>query len=80
MADFAAVRDEKGDVAGLWLKSSADAKDPIYLATLLLRSGVPQETSAKVFSGDYRVVANNLDAKGGVFLMFGTSAAPGEAR
>ena len=74
MADFSEVKDNNGNVCGLWLGNPRDANDHVYLTVLMMRLGVPQDTCARVMGGDRRVVANTVDGRGGCFVMFGSAA------
>lgn len=75
MADFSDVKDKDGKVCGLWINDPKDANDPVYLAVLMMRLGVSQETCARVMAGGGQVVANTVDNKGGCFVMFGPEPA-----
>jgi hypothetical protein len=78
MADFSEVKDKDGKVCGLWISDPKDANDPVYLAVLMMRLGVPQDACARVMAGGGRVVANTVDNKGGCFVMF-DSAPPADS-
>jgi hypothetical protein len=71
MPDFSLVKDKAQNMCGLWVSNPADARDRVYLCTLLLRSGAADNLSQAVMTGEYRVEPNTVDGKGGCFVMFG---------
>ncbi|MER7663990.1 hypothetical protein [Streptomyces sp. NPDC096193] len=71
--DYARVLDESDAVAGLWLRNPHHARDPLLIDTLLHRFDQPH-----LMGADNRVVANTVDGKAGLFVMFGGRRAPGE--
>jgi len=87
MADYSFVKDPNGKIAGMWLRDKGLSRNTMYLITLLrkhqdLLAEVPMPISDEliktVTSQNYRVVPNNFDQKGGCFIMFGQTLAPGE--
>jgi hypothetical protein len=76
LADYSFVRDEKGEVSGVWLRDEAQAQNQELLLALLLKHGVPPTGML----GGFRVVSNTYDDSGGCFVMFGQAPAPGESR
>lgn len=74
MSDFSFVKDQSGRVCGLWVKDRTDAEDRAYLITLFLRGGL----NPTALSAGHRIVPNTVDSKGGVFVMLGSTKAPGE--
>lgn len=74
MADFSFVKDQNGNVSGLWVKNRADAEDQVYLITLFIRGGLSTEAIAV----GHRIVSNTVDSNGGFFVMLGAARAPGE--
>jgi len=87
MADYSFVKDPNGQVVGLWLRDTELSRSTAYLVTLLkkhqgrlaeVRMSVSDDLIKMVISQNYRVVTNNFDQKGGCFVMFGQTLAPGE--
>lgn len=74
MADFAFIKDQNGNVKGIWVKNRADADDQVYIMTLFMRGGL----STDAITGGYRIVSNTVDSNGGYFVMLGSARAPGE--
>ena len=73
MADYSMVKDQSGDVCGLWLRDSRAASDAQLLAALLIKHDLPDELGVAVMTGSYRVVANTVDDAGGCFVMIGST-------
>ncbi|MFD3440252.1 hypothetical protein ACFWU3_22370 [Streptomyces sp. NPDC058685] len=71
--DYARVLDESGAVAGLWLRNPHHARDTLMIDALLHKLDQPG-----LMGTAHRVVANTVDGKGGLFVMFGGRRAPGE--
>lgn len=75
MAEFSFVQDRNGKVLGLWVADRGAIEQPGLLEALLAR----QEQTAGLLGQPRRVVPNSYDNKGGFFVMFGSTPAPGEA-
>ena len=74
MGDYSFVKDQGGNVCGIWVREPSNAQNLVFLTTLLLKHGHSTDT----LTGGYRVVPNSFDANGGCFVMFGSARAPGE--
>ena len=73
--DYAFVRDQTGEVLGVWLRIP---KEREWLEMLCIKHSLSMDIFTIIMLGDYRVVSNTFDQKGGCFVMFGSSLAPGE--
>ena len=71
MGDYALVKDEDGDVRGVWLQDEAKAENRPLLAALLAKHEI-------ILPEKVRVVTNTHNDNGGCFCMFGKARAPGE--
>ena len=78
MGDYAFVRGPGEEVLGLWLADPSTARNKMVMQMYLMKHS-QTEPMSYLTSGDFRVVPNTVDNKGGVFVMFGTTPAPGEA-
>lgn len=76
MADYSLVKDESGNVCGIWLKDPTNLDKTGYIETLLVKNcgHLLNDYLAK----RYRKVQNNYDSAGGCFVMFSSAKAPGE--
>lgn len=77
MDDYSLVNDSTGDICGIWLCDSSKANNKNIVAMLLIKHG-GNNLAESVLLGDFRIVPNSFDEKGGVFMMFGSELAPGE--
>ena len=80
MAEFAVVRGAGKTVSGLWLAHPSMVYKRDFLLAILKKVEASQEVIDLLMSGDYRMVSNTFDGRGGVFVMFGSAQAPHEAR
>lgn len=77
--DYCFVRDQNENILGLWFQSSSEIGNGKELAILLLHGGAPEDVAQLAYLGEFRVVPNISDGRGGVFVMFGSAPAPGQA-
>jgi hypothetical protein len=78
MREFRLVKDQNGQVRGLWLRHQAHAQERRFIAALLVELELPKELVGAVLMRDYRVVPNTFDNREGYFVMLETALAPGE--
>ena len=78
IGNFSLVKDQYANVIGLWFLNHDDVKDMHNIATVMTMKGLPENSIETVLIGNYRVVENNYDSKGGYFVMLGDFPAPGE--
>jgi hypothetical protein len=89
MADYSFVKDPNGQVVGMWLRDKELPQDTMHLMIITLlkkhqgrlaevRMPISDDLLKMVTSQNYRVVPNDFDQKGGCFVMFGQTLAPGE--
>ena len=71
MADYALVKDEDGEVHGLWLREADKADNKSLVTALLSKHDITMPDKV-------RVIPNSYNDKGGAFCMFGSAKAPGE--
>ena len=76
MADYSWVKDEKGNVVGIWLRDPSALNRPGTVETLLVMQN--PDLLNVYLAKNYRTVANRYDESGGCFVMFKGSKAPGE--
>jgi hypothetical protein len=74
MADYSFVKDNRGEVHGIWLRDTSQANNKSILIALMTKHG---HSLAGIARGT-RVVPNRFDGSGGCFVMFGSDKAPGE--
>jgi hypothetical protein len=79
---YSYVRNERHQVRGVWLSYEPRAVDVEGDVDALLARGIndgllPEDEAADLF-GPRRVVPNRYDDRGGIFVMFGSTRAPGE--
>jgi len=88
MAGYSLVKDQNGDVCGFWLQDPEEwlsdaegegAMKYLKLQMLTIKHRLPQEVFSAILEGNFRLVPNKVDSKGGKFLMFGSTTAPGES-
>lgn len=77
MGDYSFVETQDGEIVGMWIGDSRIIKRK-HLIQMLLAKHQLLDMLERFSSGRYRVVPNTYDNKGGCFLMFGSSIAPGE--
>ena len=73
MEAYQYLRDENQKICGLWLANPEDANGT-FIAMLLLKVDAPEAVR-----DGYRIAPNTLDNKGGCFVLFGSTNAPGES-
>jgi hypothetical protein len=89
MADYSFVKDPNGQIVGMWLRDKELPRDTMHLMIITLlkkhqgrlaeaRMPISDDLLKMATSQNYRVVPNNVDQKGGCFVMFGQTLAPGE--
>ena len=79
MGDYSFVKDNSGNVYGIWLREPKVAQNHgLLLALLQKHDHLNESITAAVLTGSYRVVTNTFDDQGGCFVMFGSELAPGE--
>ena len=87
MVDYSFVKDENENVCGFWFRNpDLILKDAVrqgrarhaLLRAAAIKHSLPEDVYAAIFMGDYRIVANNQDDKGGCFVLLGTIPRPGE--
>ena len=66
MADYSFVKDEDGNIRGLWICDASKAHDQIFLMALLMKHG----HSASLMENGYKIQSNNVDDNGGCFILF----------
>jgi hypothetical protein len=71
MADYSFVKDNQGNVQGLWLREPTLAHDQNNLLALLLQNGHPVDLLAR----GYRIEPNTMDDAGGCFVIFESAGA-----
>ena len=75
MQDYSLVQDQEGKVLGLWFADRQVLESPGLLEAVLAKD----ERTAGLIGQSRRTLPNTYDNKGGIFVMFGISRAPGEA-
>jgi hypothetical protein len=77
MADYSFVKDQNGNVCGIWLRDSSALDRPGTVETLLMMKNCSHLLN-DYLRKRYRKVKNKYDSSGGCFVMFGSVKAPGE--
>lgn len=77
MADYSWVKDQSGNICGMWLKDPGALKKPGSVEALLMINNCEHLLGAYL-GKRYRTVPNKANSEGGCFVMFGSSKAPGE--
>lgn len=77
MADYSLVKDQSGDIIGVWLRNPALARDRNFLKALCTEKNLSDGVYAAVYSGSYCIDPNTSDDRGGCFVIWG-STPPGE--
>jgi len=85
---YGLISDEIGSTCGFWLHnekswmtdaSAEGALKHVKLRMIVVKHNLSSNIYEDLMSDNYRVVPNSFDNRGGVFLMFGSAKAPGEA-
>lgn len=77
MADYSFVKDQSGNICGMWLRDPSSLQKPGSVEVLLTLNNC-QHLLHEYLSKSYRKVPNNFNSDGGCFIMFGSTKAPGE--
>jgi len=73
------VIDDDGAITGFWLAHpQPNETERAFLRMAAANEKVDEASYISISLGDYRIVENNEDSKGGVFIMFGGAKAPNE--
>jgi hypothetical protein len=80
------VRDEAGNFIGIWIADQSKANDATYLKAALtvenLEGGIGFEwmvdSFVRIDRQDYKIHPNNIDDRGGCFIIFGTGSIFGD--
>ena len=80
MGDYSIVNDSGGNICGIWLRDSNQASNKNIIAMLLMKEKGGDNLVELALSGNFRIVPNSFDEKGGVFIMFNSKPAPGEVQ
>jgi hypothetical protein len=73
------VRDGSGEAVGFWLeRHPGETLLPSFLKMAAASEKLAQGTYISIALGDYRVVPNSFDDRGGHYVMIGPARAPGE--
>lgn len=77
MADYSWVKDQSGNICGIWLKDHSALQKPGSVETLLMLKNC-EHLVGPYLRKMYRTVPNKVNSEGGCFVMFGSAKAPGE--
>ena len=77
MADYAFVKDQTGNVCGIWLHDPGALDKPGMVETLIMMNNQGHLLN-DYLKKRYRKVTTTYDTSGGCFVMFGSVKAPGE--
>jgi hypothetical protein len=75
MPGYTLVKDQDGKVLGLWFADRQVLESPGLLEAVLAKD----ERTVGLIGQSRRILPNTHNNDGGIFVMFGTSLAPGEA-
>ena len=88
--DYSLIKNEDGEINGFWLKdpnfwlfdsNERDLKKRLArLRTIAIKHGLSEDIFNKIIYRKYRIISNTDNNKGGIYLMFGRTLAPGEKK
>lgn len=85
MPDCSLLKNE-GAVCGIWLEDPEKANDQITLRVMVekeckrKKAKFTDEIEYSIDNSEFRVITNLYDQRGGCFIMFDETRAPGEAK
>ena len=77
---FEVLRDGNGKFSGFWLGHPlSPEREQSFVKAAAVSEDLDQDTFIPISFGDYRIVPNDHEIKGGHFVMIGTARAPTES-
>jgi hypothetical protein len=58
----------------IWLKRKEDSENIFFLRMLAVKENLPQKDYAAIVTGNYKIIPNDRDNRGGVFLIIDSTS------
>jgi hypothetical protein len=70
VADYRLVKEQNGNIKGVWFRDPTKANNGAMLFMLLIKEGLSKDVQFAVSMGYYRIEPNTLDNTGGCFIIW----------